>query len=213
MSRKVTKLESQAQNTALASHIRSVYQANADARTAVTESIRTAKLAADGEYDPGLLSKISAGIGGSTTYYPITRIKAKSASAWISKILTTAEKPWSITPTPDPDLDEAMVQQISEAAYAESQRIQRMGMFMTAEDHYDFAQDMRNLIMQQRNTRAADAAAKAETLIADKLAESGFNEAFAEFLIDFTLYPAAFMRAKTTLDRKSKVTSIACGMG
>lgn len=204
-------MESQAlnANTALASHIRSVYQANADARTVVTESIRTAKLAADGEYDSGLLSKISAGIGGSTTYYPITRIKAKSASAWISKILTTAEKPWSITPTPDPDLDEAMVQQISEAAYAESQRIQRMGMFMTAEDHYDFAQDMRNLIMQQRNTRAADAAAKAETLIADKLAESGFNEAFAEFLIDFTLYPAAFMRAKTTLDRKSKVTSIA----
>lgn len=195
--------------TAIASHIRSVYQANADARNVVTESIRTAKLAADAEYDPSLLAKISSGIGGSQTYYPITRIKAKSAAAWISKILTTADKPWSITPTPDPDLDDTMVQQIADAAMAESQRIQRMGMYMTAEDHYDFAQDMRNLIMQQRNTRAADAAAKAEVLISDKLAESGFNDALAEFLIDFALYPAAFMRAKVTMDKKSKVTSIA----
>lgn len=199
-------------STAIAGHIRSVYQSNADARTTVTEAIRNAKLAADSEYDPSLLQKISSGIGGSTTYYPITRIKAKSASAWISKILTTAEKPWSITPTPDPDLDDAMVQQIADAAYAESQRIQRMGMFMTAEDHYDFAQDMRNLIMQQRNSRAADAAAKAEVLISDKLAESGFDDALAEFLIDFTLYPAAFMRAKVTLDKKSKVTSAGEGV-
>lgn len=199
-------------STAIAAHIRSVYSANADARTVVTESIRCAKLAADAQYDPGLLSKISSGIGGSQTYYPITRIKAKSAAAWISKILTTAEKPWSITPTPDPDLDEAMVQEISNAAYAESQRIQRMGLFMTPEDHYDFAQDMRTLIMQQRNSRASDAAAKAETLIADKLAESGFDDALAEFLIDFALYPAAFMRAKVTMDKKSKVTSPSDGV-
>lgn len=202
------KSTSKSYSTAIAGHIRSVYQANADARTTVTEAIRSAKLAADGEYDPSHLAKIHSGIGGSVTYYPITRIKAKSAAAWIGKILTTAEKPWSITPTPDPDLDDYTVQQIAEAAYAESQRIQRMGMFMTVEDHYDFAQDMRTLIMQQRNTRAADAAAKAETLIADKLAESGFNEALAEFLIDFTLYPAAFMRGKKTLDRTSKVTTV-----
>ncbi len=199
-------------STAIAAHIRAVYSANADARTVVTESIRCAKLAADAQYDPSLISKISSGIGGSQTYYPITRIKAKSAAAWISKILTTAEKPWSITPTPDPDLDEAMVQEIADAAYSESQRIQRMGLYMTLEDHYDFAQDMRTLIMQQRNSRASDAAAKAETLIADKLAESGFDDALAEFLIDFALYPAAFMRAKVTMDKKSKVTSPSDGV-
>ena len=41
--------------TQIACHIRQVYQANADARSTITESLRIAKLAADAEYDPSLI--------------------------------------------------------------------------------------------------------------------------------------------------------------
>lgn len=194
--------------TELATHIRSVYQANADARSTITEALRVAKLAADQQYDPGMVEKISKSIGGSLTYYPIIRIKSESAAAWIHKILTTADKPWSLSPTPDPDLDEGTVQQIAAAAMAEGQRIQSLAMTMTPEDFYDFAHDMRNLIMQQRNSRASDAAAQAEVLIADTLAEGKFDKAFAEFIVDFCLFPTAFMRSKVTLDKVSKVQMI-----
>jgi hypothetical protein len=194
---------------ALAAHIRSVYQCNADNRTAITDAIQQAKYSADMQYDPAVLGKISKGIGGSSTYYPIIKIKARSAAAWIDKILTTADKPWSIAPTPDPDLDDGAVQQIADAAVTEAQRISSLGLQMTMEDAYDFAQDMRTLIMQQRNSRAADAATVAEVLISDKLAESGFADALTEFISDFALYPAAFMRAKVTMDKVSKVSKFA----
>lgn len=194
--------------TQLAAHIRQVYQANADARNTVTEALRVAKLAADQQYDPDQLAKIRAGIGGSTTYYPVIRIKSESAAAWLQKILTTADKPWSLTPTPDPDLDEGTVQQIASAAMMEGQRIQQLGLSMSPEDFYDFAADMRTLIMQQRNSRAADAAAKAEVLIADQMAEGHFDKAFAEFIVDFCLFPTAFMRSKVTLDKVSKIEMV-----
>lgn len=194
--------------TQLAAHIRQIYQANADARSTVTESLRVAKLAADQQYDPDQLAKIRAGIGGSITYYPVIRIKSESAAAWLQKILTTADKPWSLTPTPDPDLDEGTVQQIASAAMMEGQRIQQLGLTMTPEDFYDFAADMRNLIMQQRNSRAADAAAKAEVLIADQMAEGHFDKAFSEFIVDFCLFPTAFMRSKVTLDKVSKIEMV-----
>lgn len=194
--------------TELAAHIRHVYQTNADARSTVTESLRCAKLAADQQYDPDVIAKIRQGIGGSLTYYPIIRIKSESAAAWIQKILTTAEKPWSLTPTPDPDLDDATVQQIAAAAMMEGQRVQQMSLRMSPEDYYDFAHDMRTLIMQQRNSRASDAAAKAEVLISDQLAEGHFDKAFSEFIVDFCLFPTAFMRSKITLDKVSKVEMV-----
>lgn len=195
-----------AEHTALAAHIRSVYQVNAEARAIITDAIQQAKLAADMQYSPEMLAKIAKGIGGSTTYYPVIKIKARSAAAWIDKILTTATKPWSIMPTPDPDLDDTMIETIKDAAVMEAQRIASLGMEMTPEDAYDFAQDMRNLIMQQRNTRAADAAGNAETIIADKLAEANFSETLTEFITDFCLYPAAFMRSVVTMDKVSKVS-------
>lgn len=197
---------SQKTNTnALAAHIRSVYQTNADSRAEITDAIQQAKYAADMQYDPATLGKITKGIGGSQTYYPIIKIKSRSAAAWIDKILTTADKPWSIQPTPDPDLDDLSVQQIADAAVSEARRIASLGLNMTAEDAYEFAQDMRTLIMQQRNTRAADAAAAAEVLISDKLAEAGFSNALTEFIADFSIYPAAFMRGKVTMDKVSKI--------
>lgn len=192
----------------LAVHVRSVYQANAEARSTVTESLRLAKLAADQEYDPALVEKIGRGIGGSLTYYPIIRIKSESAAAWIHKILTTADRPWSLTPTPDPDLDDMTIQQIAAAAMMEGQRVRGLHLVMSPEDYYDFAQDMRTLIMEQRNSRASDAAAKAEVLIADQLAEGHFDKAFAEFIVDFCLFPTAFMRSKITLDKVSKVEMV-----
>jgi hypothetical protein len=191
--------------TELAAHIRTVYQANADAKSVITEALQTAKLASDQQYDPAFLEKISKSIGGSSTYYPIIRSKSESAAAWILKILTTADKPWSLTPTPDPDLDDNTVQQIAAAAMMEGQRISYLGMAMSPEDYYDFAADMRTLIMQQRNTRAADAAAKAEVLIADQLAEGSFDKALSEFISDFCLYSAAFLRSKIVMDKVSKV--------
>lgn len=193
--------------TLLAAHIRAVYQANADARNVVTERIRAARLAADMEYDPSVIAKINSAIGGSLSYYPVTRIKAKSASAWLQKILTSAEKPWSITPTPDPDLDDDTVNQIAAAAFAEQQRVAALGLEMEPDDFYEFATDMRNLIMQSRNARASDAAARAETLIADQLAEADFETALDTFLDDFCLYPTAFLRSVVRLDRVSRVTT------
>lgn len=194
--------------TQIACHIRQVYQSNADARSTITESLRIAKLAADAEYDPAILEKIKRGIGGSVSYYPIIRIKSESAAAWIQKILTTADKPWSLSPTPDPDLDDFTVKQIEAAAIAEEQRVHQLSLRMGPDDFYDFAQDMRTIIMEQRNTRAADAAAKAEVLIADQLAEGAFDKAFSEFIADFCLFPAAFLRSKVTLDKVSKVQQV-----
>lgn len=193
--------------TLLASHIRQVYQANADAKSVVTERIRAAKFASDMAYDPALVSAIKRTIGGSLSYYPITRVKAKSAAAWLQKILSSAEKPWSIVPTPDPDLDDDTVNQIAVAALRESQRVAALGMRMELDDFYEFGQDMRTLIMQSRNARASDAAARAETLIADQLAESGFADALETFLDDFCLYPTAFMRSVVRMDKTSKVTT------
>lgn len=190
----------------LAAFIRRVYDANARARTAVTARLLRAKLAFDAQYSPDELAYIHS-VGGSDSYYPITKIKCTTGAAWIRKILGGSEKPWTIEPTPDPDLSDPLVQQIVQATMAEMQRITAMGLQMTPDDAYEYARDVRELMVQYRNERAADAAKEMERLIEDELVDGGFKSAFNEFLADLLPYPAAFLRCVKRIEHVSMVES------
>ena len=74
----------------LAAFIRRVYDANARARAAVTDRLLRAKLAFDAQYSPDELAYIHS-VGGSDSYYPITKIKCTTGAAWIRKILGGSE--------------------------------------------------------------------------------------------------------------------------
>lgn len=190
----------------LAAFIRRVYDANARARAAVTDRLLRAKLAFDAQYSPDELAYIHS-VGGSDSYYPITKIKCTTGAAWIRKILGGSEKPWAIEPTPDPDLSDPLVQQIVQATMAEMQRITAMGLQMTPDDAYEYARDVRELMVQYRNERAADAAKEMERLIEDELVDGGFKSAFNEFLADLLPYPAAFLRCVKRIEHVSMVES------
>ena len=69
-----------------------------------------------GEYDPDVLARIKKQ-GGSEIYMMLFATKARQAKALLVDVLIGAgtEKPWTITPTPKPDLPPQEVSQIMQA--------------------------------------------------------------------------------------------------
>lgn len=192
----------------IAAHVRNVYTVNAEARSEISERIASTKLALNRHYDPSMLNAIRSRVGGSESYYPLIAMKSAAAAAWLRKILDSGDRCWTITQTPDPDLPEHFISDIAMAAVQEAQRIKSLGMVMTDADAAAFGRDMRNLIMQSRNQRAADAAANAERLIDDVLTEANFQTVFADFIEDFVAYPAAFIRSVIRNEKISRVDQL-----
>lgn len=186
----------------LAAHIRRVYSVNSTARSKITSIIRECQMAAESEYSPEQIAAIREA-GGSEAYVPVTEQKIHSAVAWLKEILTgSGDRIWTIDPTPEPDLDDGKVRHITMAAMEEFQRMQAQNLQMTADDAYQFAQDMRQELFNITNEEAKKAAEKMAVRIDDILQEGGFQEAMFDFIDNLCRYPAAFMRMVQRMETK-----------
>jgi hypothetical protein len=137
-------------------------------------------------YDPedaGLVGSIDVYIG-------LTALKCRAAESWINDILLSAiDKPWTLNPTPIPDLPPWMKEQVVDALQLE---LEQNGI---PPDLRARAKELKDAALKYAKEKAKSACDGMEAKIDDQMMEGGWRDSFAEFIQDFCTFPAAFMRA------------------
>lgn len=190
------KANSQPVIQALAGYIKSKWRTAMQAKQ-MTSEVRMLKSvrARRGEYDPDKLAQLREQ-GSSTIYMMLTSNKCRAASSWLRDTLITAseDKPWTISPTPMPDLPPNEVQSIMAQAQAEVQQLYMMGQPPTDQQVRERLLEMKDMAMSHMKDVAQRAAERMEQKMDDQLVEGNWHKAFSEFLDDITTFPSAFLK-------------------
>lgn len=125
--------------------------------------------------------------------YPgLSSLKARAAESWITDILfNSLDKPFTLTPTPIPDLPDWMKNEIVDQLETE---ITQLGIadINQVKTRARELKDASFLDAQEISQHAADNMSR---LIDDQLLEGGWRDALGEFISDLMVFPTAYMRA------------------
>jgi hypothetical protein len=188
----------------LASHVRRCFDAARNARQSagsgtmrsLDNQLLSALRARQGEYEPEKLVKIRQ-FGGSEAYARITSTKIRGAAAWIKDIYlnNTNEKPWTLKPTPDPELVNNYKEQAELKIQQDAQLLAQYGIEIPPEN----AQMMRDMLLAEAQTKAEneakEACARMENRIQDQMLEGGAYSALADFIDNLVTFKTAILEA------------------
>ena len=181
--------------TGLASYLRECWEAARMAKRPIERIMLDAMRQRNGEYPADKLTAIKAQ-GGSEVYMRLTEVKCRAAESWLRDILLeNGTPPWSMNPTPVPDLAPTDTAAIEEA-FAEQvmTMIQATGMAPGKNDLLELrevaAQQFRFKMLQA----AQDRVDRQKTKIEDQFAQGGWAEAFNDFITDLVTFPCAFLK-------------------
>lgn len=179
----------------LAAHIRKHWTLAKEAKENIEKQMLSAVRARRGEYDPEVLSSIRKQ-GGSEIYMMLFATKARQAKALLADVLvgSGAEKPWTISPTPVPELPPSEVNQIMEAVYEQVAQAEMSGMPMAVADIRQMLVDAKQVLENQMMETARIYADRAENKIEDMAAEGGWLEAIDQFIDDLMCFKTAFVK-------------------
>ena len=199
---------------ALAGYIKSKW------RTAMTAKQQTSEIrmlqsvrARRGEYDPDKLAMLREQ-GSATIYMMITSNKCRAASSWLRDTLVTAaeEKPWTIAPTPVPDLPPDQVNAIMQQAEMEVRQLWAAGQPPSDQQVRERLLEMKDMAMSHIHDMAKRTAERMEVKMDDQLTEGNWHKAFSEFLDDITTFPAAIMKGPV-VRKRPKMKWVPAGNG
>lgn len=189
----------------LAGHVRKCFEAAKTAKQGVEQRMLSNLRARRGEYDSETLAKIRR-TGGSEVFMMLSSAKARSATAWLRDTLmgNGNEKPWTISPTKEPEIPEAAMQNAVMKAGELVQQLQDMlgGPQMVPESQVE---DLLELARGREKVEVTNIAksgmAKMESLMEDQLQEGGFARALFEFTDDISTFPAAIIKGPVVRKR------------
>ena len=155
-----------------------------------------------GEYDPDKLAQLREQ-GSSTIYMMLTSNKCRAASSWLKDTLVTAteDKPWTIEPSPMPELPPNQVQGIMGQAQQEVETLYMQGTPPTDQQVRERLLEMKDMAMSHMQDIAKRTAERMELKMSDQLFEGNWNKAFSEFLDDITTFPCAIMKGPVVRKR------------
>lgn len=182
----------------LAAHIRRKFDAAKRHRTSsqVDFKLITALRAFNGEYSPEKKAEI-AKFGGSEVYARVTATKCRAATALLRDIYLSAERPWSIEPTPVPKLPGSVAQDIATIVGSEALTMIMSGAPVDKAVVAKRREDLTVAALMTERKKAAVQAKEAERKMDDILVEGNFWTAFSEFLADLPVYTCAAIKGPT----------------
>jgi hypothetical protein len=179
----------------LASQIRRHWDAAKQAKLEPEREMLRALRAKRGQYDPEKLAEIKQQ-GGSEIYMMLFATKARQFKSLVGDIILGAkdDKPWTISPTPSPEIPQDVTQAILQAAMQVVMQAEMAGIPMSQEEVRQGLSDVKDQvtakILEEANTRCDRASVKLE----DLLTEGGFGLALDQFLDDLTTSKTAFLK-------------------
>lgn len=217
------ELTSAPEYSGLVGEIRSTFEMNKRAResSGMEEEIFRSLRANNGEYDPEDLRAIEIE-GGSSIYMNLTPTKIRAAQSWIKDILlTSTEDSYSLEPTPLPSLPGDLEKQLEEAFVSEyenakkqMQEAQQQGQQgpITPKQAQETIlelnrnkRDIKEAVLDEINTEAKYQMYIMEQQIKDDMKEGGWDKALANFIEDFCIFPAAFMKGPVITKKEKQV--------
>jgi len=187
----------------LASHVQRCWQEAKSAKDYITPRLLSAQLARAGKYSASQLAAIQE-FGGSEEYARITSNKCRVAEAWIRDVfIGQTEKPWTLAPTPKPDLTEdSMLNVRQQIAQEFAAMFAATGMPPSATVMQERTSQLAQAEQERVTEVARVAAANMERTMQDQLVQGGWTESMGEFISDMVTYPAAHFRGPVL--RKAK---------
>jgi hypothetical protein len=178
--------------SSIGNHIRKRWEEFRRHRTSesITTRLLDALRAYDGSYNAKKAMEISQ-FGGSDVFARITSVKCRGASALLRDVYMANERPWTIAPTPVPDLPDNVLSDIDQVIQGEVDMLTTRGVVV---DPTMLAQRRQQLLdsAYKAGLKAAKQASKQSAeRIDDVLVEGRFYDALTEFLIDLPIFQYA----------------------
>jgi hypothetical protein len=190
----------------LASHTRKRWDIMRDHfRDNLEDRLTSCVRARNMQYEPSKLAEIKEQ-GGSEIFMGIVSTKCRTATAWLRDTLLGqgADKPWSLTATPIPEVPPDVAQAM--------QNIMRQNLMQ----YYDeggpppppdelkqLAKGMKDTAMRAMKEEAEKRVERMETKMEDQMTEGGFTKALFEFTKDVATFPYAIMKGPVPRKRKT----------
>lgn len=178
----------------LAGHVKGFFLQAEAARLPVQTAMLEAMYARRGEYTPEKLAKIVTD-GQPPIYMMLPSVKMRQAEALIRDILTGsgANKPWTLEPTPVPDLPAQQASAIQRSVTEEVEQAINGGLEPTLEAVRQRLEAAKLEAAERLREAASDACQRMEDKMEDQLVEGGFDDALNEFITDLTTFKTAFI--------------------
>lgn len=188
----------------LASHVQRCWQEAKNAKDYVLPRLIAAQLARAGKYDATTLAQIRE-FGGSEEYARITANKCRVAEAWIRDVyLGQTEKPWTLVPTPKPEMTEDSLARVKQQVAAEfAAAFASTGTVPPAQAMMARSAELAQAEQSRVSEMARTASAGMEREIEDQLVQGGWHAAMAEFIGDLVTFPAAHFKGPVLRKKKS----------
>lgn len=189
--------------SSLVSHIKHHWDLAKKAKMTPELEMLSAVRSRRGEYDPDVLARIKRQ-GGSEIYMMLFATKARQAKALLVDVLIGAgtEKPWTIAPTPKPELPPSEVNALMQAVYEQVAQAEMMGQPQSVADIRQQLLDAKQTLEHQMMETARIYAERAEMKIEDLLVEGGWMEALDQFLDDLMVFKTAFIKGPVIRNKK-----------
>ena len=181
----------------LVGYIRKAWQAAYSAKsTFIEKRLLDSARQRKGEHNPERLANL-ARYGGSKIYMMITSMKCRSLVSWLKDVeLPPGQKPWSIDPTPVPELPPSMEKDVYAQVEAElTQLIAQYGPeAVTADWVIERIESVESEATKKKTRMSTKTAKRIEKIIEDQLVEGGYYDALADFINDLATYPSAILK-------------------
>ena len=159
----------------------------------MTETLQDCLRRFRGKYTTEQLEKF----GGISNYRGLTGMLVRSAFSWLKDAYFDAQdKPWTLEPTPEPELPESMQSELNDAinsqltiAFSESGQVG-----MLSSQKRDLLQMLRNTASQMALDFAMESSKGMSKVIEDQLLEANFRDVLSEHLLDICIYPYAVLK-------------------
>lgn len=189
----------------LASHVRHRWEVMRDHKRKDIEPRMTKCLRARSmEYEPSKIAEIRHQ-GGSEIFMGIVSTKCRTATAWLRDTLlgSGADKPWSITSTPKPDVPPDIIERLQAIMEMNLQQYYAAGnQPLSPMELKQLASGMKDTAMRQLKHEAEIRVARMEEKMEDQLAEGGWVKALYEFTNDVATFPFAVLKGPVPRKRK-----------
>lgn len=179
----------------LANHIRQRFEQAVRNRRTVgidDELIRDMR-AYNGQYSPTKLQEIKA-FGGSEVYSRLMTMKCRGATALLRNVYMNSDRAWSLTPTADPVIPEAIDKDVKEMVKAEVRAANGFGVKVSQDAIKSRLEQMYDAVKLSERRKAEGEAKEAQRKIDDLLEQGCFYHALSDFLSDLPTYKYAVVK-------------------
>jgi len=195
----------------LAGYITKCWQAAKQAKQPIEQQMLRNIRMDNGVYEPDTLAAIRQ-MGGSEVYVLLTATKCRAAEAWINDILRpVGERPWTVSPTPLPDLPPDLKQQLEQETREVFQEVLSQAQAVNQQLHMaDLQEEIRKYAEEQVDKAKMNIMDEAKLRckrmgdkIDDQLTEGGWHDAWWAVVSDFVRLKAGIVKGPVIRVQKS----------